>query len=153
EMIDFGFKYVSLDQVRRDSDVISLHCPATKATYHLVNRESIAKMKRGVLLVNTSRGNVIDTEALLEGLDSGQIGGAALDVYEREGEHFYRSEGQREIDDPILNKLIEHPRVLLTGHVGFCTREALNSIAEVTLSNVANFSKGNLGANIAVQKY
>ncbi|KZZ87877.1 D-lactate dehydrogenase [Ascosphaera apis ARSEF 7405] len=153
EMTDLGFKYVSLDELLEKSDVISFHCPATKATEHLVNKESLAKMKDGVLLVNTSRGKVVDTPALLDAIDSGKVRGAALDVYEGEGAQFYRTEAQRKTKDQTLDRIIANPRVLLTGHLGYFTNEALNSIAEVTLRNVANFQKGDLSANIAIEKY
>ncbi|KAI5305133.1 hypothetical protein KEM56_005203 [Ascosphaera pollenicola] len=153
EMTDLGFKYVSLDELLEKSDVISFHCPATKATQHLVNKDSIAKMKDGVLLVNTSRGSVIDTTALLDAIDSGKVKGAALDVYEGEVAQFYRTKAERKKKDPTLERIISNPRVLLTGHLGYFTIEALNSIAEVTLTNVANFQKGDLSANIAIEKY
>ncbi|KAI5291002.1 hypothetical protein KEM54_006717 [Ascosphaera aggregata] len=153
EMTNVGFKYVSLDELFEKSDVISLHCPATKATNHLVNKETLGKMKPGVLLANTSRGNVIDTVALLDALDSGHVQGAALDVYEGEAQQLYRSEAERKVKDPVLDRLISHPRILMTGHLGYLTEEALNSIAEITLTNVASFQKGDLSANIAIEKY
>ncbi|KAI5295449.1 hypothetical protein KEM52_001353 [Ascosphaera acerosa] len=153
EMKQLGFKYVPLEELLEQSDLISVHCPATAATHHLLGKANFARMKRGVLLVNTSRGNVIDTAALLEALDSGHVGGAALDVYEHEAEQFYRSEDERQVHDPMLERLATHSNVLLTGHLGYLTAEALDTIAETTLKNVANFQKGDLSANIAIDKY
>ena len=116
-----------------------MHCPLTPQNVHLVNAESIAKMKDGVILVNTSRGKLLDSRGLVEGLKSRKIGGAALDVYEEEAEYFFEDYSSSVISDDILARLLTFPNVLITAHQGFFTREALANIAKVTLENVRLF--------------
>ena len=129
-------EYVDLDTLFERSDIISFHCPLTQETYHLVDENSIKKMKKGVMLINTSRGALIDAEALLEAIKSRHIGGACLDVYEEESEVFFEDFSGHIIDDDILARLISMPNVIVTSHQGFLTREALSNIAETTVNNI-----------------
>jgi D-lactate dehydrogenase len=142
-----GFRYVSLDEVYEKSDVISLHAPLTPGTRHLINCESLAKMKRGALIINTARGELIDTEALVEALDSGQVGGAGLDVFE--GEEAVKEEsvllrGDREPPPELrpLRSLLERDNVIITPHMGFYSREALRRIMDTTIENILAFERG-----------
>ncbi len=137
-----NLEYVSLDTLLRESDIISLHCPLTKDNYHLINAETIQRMKKGVMLINTGRGGLIDTEALIEGLKSHQVASAGLDVYEEEGEYFYEDVSDAIIEDDVLARLLSFNNVLLTSHQAFFTREALNNIATTTLQNILDFTNG-----------
>ena len=139
---DAGIEYVSLDTLFASSDVISLHCPLTKETRHLINKDSVARMKDGVIIINTSRGALIDTEALLEGLKSKKIGGAGLDVYEEEEEYFFEDLSNEIIKDDELARLLSLPNVLVTSHQAFFTREAMQAIAMVTMENIYAFEHG-----------
>ena len=136
------FEYVSVDELCRVSDVISLHCPLTKDTYHIINEDSIAKMKDGVYLINTSRGSLIDSQALMNGLKSGKIGGAGLDVYEEESDFFYEDYSNKILRDDRLAALISMPNVILTSHQAFFTQEAMSAIAATTLDNLWAYFKG-----------
>ena len=138
---DSGLKYVSLDEIWKNADVISFHCPLTDETKHMVNKDSIAKMKKGVVLVNTSRGALIDSEALLEGIKDRQIGAACLDVYEEESDVFFHDFSGHIINDDILARLISMPNVIVTSHQAFLTNEALSNIADTTLSNITQFGE------------
>ena len=131
--------YVELDELFEKSDIISLHCPLTDETYHIIDRESIGKMKRGVLLVNTSRGALIDADALLEGIKSRKIGGACLDVYEEESDFFFEDYSSHIVEDDVLARLISMPNVLVTSHQAFLTEEALANIAQTSIENVLEF--------------
>lgn len=133
---EINAEYVDLDTLFERSDIISFHCPLTQETYHLVDENSIKKMKKGVMLINTSRGALIDAEALLEAIKSRHIGGACLDVYEEESEVFFEDFSGHIIDDDILARLISMPNVIVTSHQGFLTREALSNIAETTVQNI-----------------
>lgn len=135
-----NLEYVSLDTLLRESDIISLHCPLTKDNYHLINADAIQRMKKGVMLINTGRGGLIDTEALIEGLKSHQVASAGLDVYEEEGEYFYEDVSDAIIEDDVLARLLSFNNVLLTSHQAFFTREALNNIATTTLQNILDFT-------------
>ncbi|MBN2280524.1 MAG: 2-hydroxyacid dehydrogenase [Candidatus Marinimicrobia bacterium] len=135
-------EYVELDHLYRESDIISLNCPMTKETYHLINEKSIRKMKSNVMIVNTGRGQLIDTRALIEGLKNKQIGSAALDVYEEESKYFFEDFSNEIIDDDTLSILLSLNNVLITSHQGFFTEEALNNIATTTLENVTEFFEG-----------
>lgn len=138
-------EYADLDTVFSRSDIISLHCPLNQHTHHLIDRDSIAKMKRGVFIVNTSRGALIDSDDLLEGLLSEKIGGACLDVYEEESELFYEDNSHVIVKDDVLSRLICLPNVIVTSHQGFLTREALSNIASTTLENInLFFNEGSL---------
>ena len=134
-----GIDYVSLDELFARSDIISLHCPLTEETRHLINRESVGKMKKGVVIVNTSRGGLIESEALLDGIKERKIGAACLDVYEEESDVFFRDFSGHIMDDDTLARLITMPNVLLTSHQAFLTEEALDSIAEQTVGNLVEF--------------
>ncbi len=137
-----NLEYVSLDTLLRESDIISLHCPLTKDNYHLINADAIQRMKKGVMIINTGRGGLIDTEALIEGLKSHQVASAGLDVYEEEGEYFYEDVSDAIIEDDVLARLLSFNNVLLTSHQAFFTREALNNIATTTLQNILDFTNG-----------
>ena len=139
---EFGGKYVSLDELLAESDIISLHCPLTKENHHLINAETIEKMKNGAYIINTSRGRLIDTAALIEGLKSGKIGAAGLDVYEEETALFFEDYSDEIIPDDTLSTIISMPNVIVTSHQAFLTREALDSIAETTLQNLRAYFKG-----------
>ena len=136
---DSGLDYVPLDEIWERADIISFHCPLTDETRHMVNADSIAKMKKGVVLVNTSRGALIDSEALLEGIKDRQIGAACLDVYEEESDVFFHDYSGHIIADDTLARLISMPNVIVTSHQAFLTQEALSNIADTTLSNIRQF--------------
>lgn len=132
-------EYVELDTLLKLSDIISLHCPLTQTTRHIINAKSIDKMKNGVYIINTSRGALIDSEALLYGLLNEKIGGACLDVYEEESELFYEDNSTSVIRDDVLTRLICQPNVIVTSHQGFLTGEALTNISSTTLENISEF--------------
>ena len=136
---DSGLNYVSLDEIWEKADVISFHCPLTDETKHMVNSDSIAKMKKGVVLINTSRGALIDSESLLAGIKDRRIGAACLDVYEEESDVFFHDFSGHIIEDDTLARLISMPNVIVTSHQAFLTAEALSNIADTTLSNIAQF--------------
>lgn len=137
-----GFKYVDLDTLYKESDIITLHCPLTPATEYLINKEAIDKMKDGVMIINTSRGKLIDTKALIEGLKKGKIGCAGLDVYEEESEYFFEDYSSQVLSDDVLARLLTFPNVLITSHQAFFTKEALTNIAKTTLQNIKDFYDG-----------
>ena len=134
-----GVEYVDMETLLKRSDLISLHCPLTPATRHIINAKSIDKMKKGVFIVNTSRGALIDSEALLYGLLNEKLGGACLDVYEEESDLFYEDNSATIVKDDILSRLICLPNVIVTSHQGFLTGEALTNIASTTLENISEF--------------
>lgn len=134
--------YVPLDELFRESDVISLHCPLTNETHHLVNRESISRMKKGVVLINTSRGALIDAEALLAAIKEKHVGAACLDVYEEESDIFFEDVSGHILQDDVLARLLSMPNVLITSHQAFLTEEALSNIAETTVENIVAFFEG-----------
>lgn len=131
--------YTSLDELYHSSDVISLHCPLTEQTKYLINDYSISKMKDGVMIINTGRGQLIHTNALIEGLKNKRIGSAGLDVYEEEGEYFYEDKSDRIIDDDVLARLLSFNNVIVTSHQAFFTHEAMSNIAVTTLQNIKDF--------------
>lgn len=137
-----GVRYVSFEELCRHSDMISLHCPLTKESYHLVDEKAIENMKDGVMLVNTSRGALVDSAALIEGLKEGKIGAAGLDVYEEESDYFYEDYSGAVMPDDELARIISMPNVLLTSHQAFLTHEALKNIAETTLENLHQYFAG-----------
>lgn len=137
-----GLRYVDLSELYRESDVISLHVPLTPATHHLIDAGALAAMKRGVVLINTGRGALIDTRALIDALKREHIGAAGLDVYEEEEGVFFRNLSDRVLQDDVLARLLTFPNVLVTSHQGFLTREALANIAGTTLGNVWAFARG-----------
>lgn len=134
-----GIDYVDLPELLREADVVTLHCPLTPETRHLIDAGAIARMRRGAMLINTSRGAVIDTPALIAGLKSGQIGSVGLDVYEEEGDLFFRDLSGQVLKDDVFARLLTFPNVLVTGHQGFFTAEALTSIADTTIANLSSF--------------
>ncbi len=135
-------RYTQLDELYQLSDVISLHCPLTKETEYLINENSIKKMKNGVMIINTGRGKLIKTKALIDGLKSKKIGYAGLDVYEEEGDYFYEDHSDIVIDDDILARLLTFNNVIVTSHQAFFTKEALSEIARITLQNIQDFVDG-----------
>lgn len=139
---EIGYKYVELDELYKKSDIISLNCPLTKDTYHIINKDSIAKMKDNVMIVNTGRGHLIDTMALIDGLKNKKIGSAALDVYEEESKYFFEDFSSQLISDDVLARLLTFNNVLVTSHQGFFTEEALNNIATTTLENITEYFEG-----------
>lgn len=142
-----GVTYVDLETLYRSSDIISLHCPLTKETKHLINKDAIQHMKPGVHIINTSRGGLVQTEDLIEGLKSRQIGAAALDVYEEESDYFFEDFSADIIDDDLLARLLSFNNVLITSHQAFLTKEALNNIATTTLDNIKSYQAGELLEN------
>ena len=136
---DSGIEYVSLDELFENSDIISLHCPLTEDTRHLISADAIEKMKKGVVIVNTSRGALIDADALLDGIKSRKVGAACLDVYEEEADVFFEDRSGHILDDDLLSRLISMPNVIVTSHQAFLTEEALNNIAETTVKNICSF--------------
>ncbi len=134
-----GIEYVELDELYAQSDIISLHCPLTSETYHLINSESIAKMKKGVMIINTGRGHLINTKDLIEGLKDARIGCAGLDVYEEESEYFFEDYSTSYVEDDVLARLLTLNNVVVTSHQAFFTKEALANIAETTLKNIEQF--------------
>lgn len=136
------YEYTDLDTLFRESDIISLHCPLTEQTKHIVNEESIGKMKSHAILVNTSRGGLCESQALFNALKEKRIGGAALDVYEEEAEWFFEDHSEKGIRDDTLALLTAMPNVLVTSHQAFLTEEALKNIAEVTLQNIDDYFAG-----------
>lgn len=135
-------RYVDLGELYRDSDIISLHCPLLPQTRHLIDSEAINQMKNGVMLINTSRGKVVDTQAVINGLKSRKISHLGLDVYEEESNLFFDDLSQEIIDDDVFMRLLTFPNVLITGHQGFFTKEALTAIAQTTLTNITAFESG-----------
>jgi D-lactate dehydrogenase len=139
---ELGMQYVSLNDLMRRSDIISLHCPLTPETHHLVNAGSLSKMKRGVMVINTGRGALIDSRAVIAALKSGQLGHFGIDVYEEEENLFFRDLSGQIVQDDVFMRLLTFPNVLVTAHQGFLTREALANIAETTLMNISSFERG-----------
>lgn len=134
-----GISYVSLDELYRESDIISLHCPLTDQTKYMIDKDSIDKMKEGVMIINTGRGQLINTNDLIEGLKEKKIAAAGLDVYEEEGEYFYEDKSDKIIDDDVLARLLSFNNAIVTSHQAFFTKEALHNIAETTLQNIEDF--------------
>ncbi len=143
ESLDNGdtVKYVPLDELFKKSNIISLHCPLTEDTHHIINEESLALCKRGVVLINTSRGALVDAEALLAGIKSRQVGAACLDVYEEESDLFFEDNSGHILEDDTLARLISMPNVIVSSHQAFLTEEALENIAESTVKNLVEIEK------------
>jgi D-lactate dehydrogenase len=142
EVTALGASYVALPQLFSQSDIITLHCPLTPETRHLVNAEAIAQMKPDVMLINTSRGALIDTNATIQALKSKKVGGLGLDVYEQESELFFEDRSDTIIQDDMFERLMTFPNVIVTGHQAFFTTDALQNIAETTLSNITDIEQG-----------
>jgi D-lactate dehydrogenase len=136
---DDTIKFVSLDELFEQSDIISLHCPLTAETKHLINKQAIDKMKKGVVILNTSRGALIDAEALLQGIKERKIGAACLDVYEEEADIFFEDLSGHILSDDVLSRLMSMPNVIVTSHQAFLTEEALNNIAQTTVNNILSY--------------
>jgi D-lactate dehydrogenase len=134
-----GVTYLDLGELLACSDIVSLQCPLTPQTHHLIDDQAVARMKPGAMLINTSRGAVIDTRAVIRGLKSGRIGALGIDVYEEEGDLFFENLSDRFIPDDVFARLLTFPNVLVTGHQAFFTDAALNQIAQTTLANIAAF--------------
>ena len=139
---EVGMEYVSFDEMLAQADIISLHCPLMPETHHLIDNEAVARMKRGVMLINTSRGGLIDTKAVIDGLKSGKIGYMGLDVYEEEEGLFFEDKTFEVRKDDDFARLTTFPNVIITGHQAYFTREALTRIAETTVSNLTAFNTG-----------
>ncbi|MCA9405739.1 MAG: 2-hydroxyacid dehydrogenase [Candidatus Omnitrophica bacterium] len=147
-------EYVPLNKLYADSDIISLHLPLTPDTYHIINAQSVQQMKKGVMIVNTSRGGLIDTQSVIEGLKSGIIGYLGLDVYEEEDGLFFEDLSGHVIQDDTFARLLTFPNVVITGHQAFFTKTALSNIAETTLKNISDFEAGQLDpANIVKSEF
>ena len=146
-LVEIGVSYVDPAAIAERSDIITLHCPLTPQTRHIVNADSIARAKPGFMLVNTSRGGLVDATAVIEGLKSGQIGYLAIDVYEQEADLFFEDLSSEIIQDDVFQRLLTFPNVLVTGHQAFFTREALGNIADTTLGNLTAFERGETLAN------
>lgn len=138
---ELGFTYTGLDEVLGQSDILSLHVPLSSGTTHIISEAALGQMKEGAMLINTSRGGLIDTKALVKALKSGHIGAAGLDVYEEEEKFFFQDHSGESLSDDVLVRLMTFPNVLLTSHQGFLTNEALTNIAETTLQNVQEFEQ------------
>lgn len=147
ECADLGVHYRSLDDLWAQSDIVSLHAPLTGDTRHMVDASALARMKQGVMIINTSRGALVDTAALIEGLKSGHIGYLGLDVYEEEEQLFFRDLSAQVIQDDVFARLLTFPNVLITAHQAFFTREAMTAISEITLENVSAFEQGRRTGN------
>lgn len=142
ELVALGVRYVPRDELLRESEIVTLHCPLTPETHHLIDAATLAEVRHGLLVVNTSRGGLIDTAALIQALKRGQIGGVALDVYEQEGDLFFRDLSDTIVQDDLFQRLLTFPNVLVTGHQAFLTEEALTAIAETTLASIGDFAVG-----------
>ncbi|MCY1273584.1 D-lactate dehydrogenase [compost metagenome] len=142
EVEAMGGRFVPLDELLAESDIISLHCPLNSATRHLIDAASLQRMKRGSMLINTSRGALVDTPALIEALKSGQLGYLGLDVYEEEADIFFADRSDLPLQDDVLARLLTFPNVIITAHQAFLTQEALAAIADTTLANIAAWKRG-----------
>lgn len=150
ELPALGGRYVTLDELIGTSDIISLHCPLAMQTRHLIDGPAIARMKRGVMLINTSRGAVLDTRAIIRGLKDGTIGYLGLDVYEEEDSLFFEDQSNRLLLDDVFARLLTFPNVLITGHQGFFTREAMEAIAATTIENISSFEQSGTASHEVV---
>jgi D-lactate dehydrogenase len=136
-----GVRYVEMDELLSTSDIVTLHCPLTPENYHLINADALAKMKHGTMLINTSRGGLLDTRAVIDALKSGKLGHVGLDVYEEESDLFFEDLSSKILRDDIFSRLLTFPNVIITGHQGFFTRDALENIARTTIGNVTEFEE------------
>ncbi|KAK9236271.1 hypothetical protein V1525DRAFT_457812 [Lipomyces kononenkoae] len=139
---EYGMRYVSLDELLETSDIISLHCPLLPSTHHMINSETLGRMKDGVMLINTSRGGLIDTVALIKALKNGKVGQVGMDVYEHEGNMYFEDSSDSILLDDVFSRLLTFHNVCITGHQAFLTREALENIAQETANNLDDFIKG-----------
>jgi D-lactate dehydrogenase len=141
DLVKLGVQYVSLEELYKNSDVITLHVPLLPSTKHLINEQVLAQMKKGVMLINTGRGALIQTKALINALKTGHIGSAGLDVYEEEENVFFQDLSDQVLQDDVLARLLTFPNVLITSHQAFLTQEAVGNIAETTLQNIREFEE------------
>lgn len=137
-----GGSYVTVDELLARSDVVSLHCPLTEATRYIINAHNLARLKRGSILVNTSRGGLVDTDAAIEALKSGRLGGLAIDVYEQEANLFFQDLSSTIICDDVIQRLVSFPNVIVTGHQAFFTVEAIGQIMQTTIDSISAFERG-----------
>ncbi|VWB46978.1 2-hydroxyacid dehydrogenase [Burkholderia lata] len=142
ELIAFGARYVELDELLHHADIVSLHCPLLPSTHHLINERTLARMKHGAMLINTGRGGLVDAQALVDALKSGQLGHLGLDVYEEESGLFFEDHSDLPLQDDVLARLLTFPNVIVTSHQAFFTREALAEIAHTTLLNIEAWHAG-----------
>jgi D-lactate dehydrogenase len=148
-----GVPYVALGELLAASDIVTLHCPLNPQTRHMIDAEAIGRMKRGAMLVNTGRGALVDTRAVIQGLKTGAIGRLGLDVYEEEGDLFFQDLSGQVIQDDVFARLLTFPNVLVTGHQAFFTAEALTAIAETTIANITAFEDtGRAVHEVSVEK-
>ena len=145
--VELGVEYVDLPTLFSESDIITLHSPLTPETHHLIDADAIAAMKEGVMIVNTSRGALVDTVAVIEGLKARRIGSLGLDVYEEEGDLFFKDLSDRIITDDVFSRLLTFPNVIVTGHQAFFTVEAMMAIADTTMRNLTAFAEGTTSGN------
>lgn len=143
-LVDRGLEYLELDDLLAQADVVTLHTPLTPQTHHIIDAAAISKMRDGVMIINTSRGALVDTVAAIEGLKAGKIGHLGLDVYEEEADLFFEDLSNRVIQDDAFSRLLTFPNVLITGHQAFFTEEALAAIAQTTVANITAFAAGSL---------
>lgn len=148
--LELGVAYRSVEEVLAESDIVSLHCPLTPGTRHLINADSLTTMRDGVMLINTSRGALVDTDAVVDALKAGKVGYLGLDVYEEEADLFFEDLSEEILHDDTFSRLMTFPNVLITGHQAFFTIEALRGIAETTMMNIAEFGAGNELANAII---
>jgi D-lactate dehydrogenase len=148
EVLALGARYVELSELYAKSDVITLHCPLIPGTRHLVNAQAVQQMKDGVMLINTSRGALVDTQAVIDALKSGKIGYLGLDVYEEESDLFFEDLSSQVLQDDVFARLLTFPNVIITGHQAFFTRTAVEQIARTTLQNIKDFELGRAAANV-----
>lgn len=144
ELTNIGVEYVDIATLYKQSDIISLHLPLNRETHHIINDNSVDQMKNGVMLINTSRGGLIDTQSVIKGLKSGKIGYLGLDVYEEEGDLFFEDLSDHVLQDDVFARLLTFPNVVVTGHQAFFTETALQNIASTTIQNILDFQKGNI---------
>jgi D-lactate dehydrogenase len=144
DLISKGVRYLSLEEIWPQADIISLHCPLTSGTRHLINANTLAKMKEGVMLINTGRGALIDTPAVVTALKSKKVGYLGLDVYEEESDLFFEDKSNQLLQDDVFARLLTFPNVVITGHQAFFTREALSAISKITLENMTHFERNEL---------
>lgn len=152
EVRGMGVEYVGLETLLARSDIVTLHCPLTPGTKHLIGERAIGRMKPGAMLINTSRGGVVDSRAVIVALKKGRLGSLGLDVYEEEGDLFFRDLSERVIDDDVFVRLMTFPNVLITAHQAFFTREAMTEIARTTMGNLSGFESGGIPAEHLVTR-
>ncbi|WP_060481737.1 2-hydroxyacid dehydrogenase [Pseudomonas sp. NBRC 111119] len=143
DLLALGARYLPLPELLHEAHIISLHCPLTEGTHHLINAQSLAQLQHGTMLINTGRGALVDTPALIDALKSGQLGYLGLDVYEEEAQLFFEDRSDQPLQDDVLARLLTFPNVIITAHQAFLTREALAAIAETTLENINRWAAGN----------